>query len=61
MTAKTKWILAAIAIVSGVLLGVTFGKTIWNWLENTMVDILIYLIVFGGGWFLGRYGNKNSK
>ncbi len=61
MTAKTKWILGVTAAVIAVLLGVTFGKNIWNWLENTMVDILIYLIVFGVGWFLGRQGNKNGR
>lgn len=61
MTAKTKWTLGGAAAVIIILLVIIFRTDIWNWLEGTMVNILIYLIVFGVGWWWGRYGNKTNK
>ncbi len=58
MTKKAKWIVGTLTVLIIVLLGVIFYEPIWNWLESTIVNILLYLIVFGVGWFWGRYGNK---
>lgn len=61
MTAKTKWIIyGALALIT-LLVIVIFSKNIWNWFENVLVDVLIYLIVFGAGWMLGRFGGKRRS
>ncbi|WP_297434934.1 hypothetical protein [uncultured Alistipes sp.] len=38
-----------------------FSKNVWNWFENMLVDLLIYLIVFGAGWLLGRFGGRSKR
>ena len=55
------WIIwTAVALVT-LLLVVVFAENIRNWVANTIVDILIYVIVFAAGWLLGRYGNHGRK
>lgn len=61
MTAKTKWILYGALALIALLLVVIFSKNIWNWFENMLVDLLIYLIVFGAGWLLGRFGGSRRR
>ena len=55
MTNKTKWIIG-----TAVVLVVIFSKNIWNWFSNVLIDVAIYLIVFGAGWLLGRFAGKGS-
>ena len=61
MTNKTKWIIGTAAVLIALLLVVIFSKNIWNWFENVLVDILIYLIVFAAGWALGRFAGRNPR
>lgn len=58
MTDKTKLILGTALALIALLLVVIFSKNIWNWFENLLVEIVIYLIVFAAGWLLGRYGSR---
>ena len=58
MTNKTKWIIGTAVVLVVLLLLVIFSKNIWNWFENLLVEIVIYLIVFAAGWLLGRYGSR---
>lgn len=58
MTAKTKWIVYGSLALIAILLTVIFSKNIWNWFENVLIDVLIYLVVFATGWMLGRFGGK---
>ncbi len=60
MTNKTKWIIGLAAVLIALLLVVIFSKNIWNWFENVLVDVLIYLIVFGAGWLLGYFSRKKK-
>ncbi len=60
MTTKTKWILYTALALIALLLVVIFSKNVWNWFENVLVDVLIYLIVFGAGWLLGRFGGRSK-
>lgn len=61
MTNKTKWIVYSALAVIALLVVVIFSKNIWNWFENVLVDLLIYLIVFGVGWLLGRFGSRRTN
>lgn len=61
MNNKTKWIVYCALALIAVLLVVIFSKNIWNWFENILVDLLIYLVVFGAGWLLGRYRAHRSS
>ncbi|WP_418982259.1 hypothetical protein [Alistipes sp.] len=61
MSNKTKWIVYGALALIAVLLVVIFSKNIWNWFENILVDLLIYLIVFGVGWLLGRFGARRGS
>ena len=58
MTDKTKLILGTALALIALLLVVIFSKNIWNWFENLLVEIVIYLIVFAAGWQLGGYGSR---
>lgn len=61
MTAKTKWITGSALVLIALLMIVIFSKNIWNWFENVLVQILIYLIVFGAGWLSGRFSGRRPK
>ncbi|WP_295991929.1 hypothetical protein [uncultured Alistipes sp.] len=61
MTTKTKWIIGGALTLIALLLIVIFSKNVWNWFENMLVDLLIYLIVFGAGWLLGRFGGRPKR
>lgn len=61
MTTKTKWILGSALTLIVLLLVVIFSKNVWNWFENILVEVLIYLIVFGAGWLLGRFGGRSKR
>lgn len=61
MSNKTKWIVYGALALIVVLLVVIFSKNIWNWFENVLVDLVIYLIVFGVGWLLGRFGSRRGS
>jgi len=61
MTNKTKWIIGLAAVLIALLLVVIFSKNIWNWFENVLVDVLIYLIVFGAGWLLGYFSRRKKS
>ena len=61
MTTKTKWIICGALTLIALLLIVIFSKNVWNWFENMLVDLLIYLIVFGAGWLLGRFGGRSKR
>ncbi len=61
MNSKTKWIIYSALTLIVVLLIVIFSKNIWNWFENVLVDVMIYLIVFGAGWLLGRFGGGRRR
>ncbi len=62
MTTKTKWVIYSALVLIVLLLVVIFSKNIWNWFENILIDLLIYLIIFGAGWLLGRLGgNRNPE
>ena len=60
MTDKTKLILGTALALIALLLVVIFSKNIWNWFSNVLIDVAIYLIVFGAGWLLGRFAGKGS-
>lgn len=60
MTTKTKWILGGALTLIVLLLVVIFSKNVWNWFENILVELLIYLIVFAAGWLLGRFGGRSK-
>ena len=60
MTNKTKWIIGTAVVLVVLLLLVIFSKNIWNWFSNVLIDVAIYLIVFGAGWLLGRFSGKGS-
>lgn len=61
MTNKTKWIIGTAVVLVVLLLLVIFSKNIWNWFSNVLIDVAIYLIVFGAGWLLGRFAGKGSE
>lgn len=61
MNNKTKWIVCCALALIALLLVVIFSKNVWNWFENILIDLLIYLIVFGSGWLLGRYGSRRGS
>lgn len=61
MSNRTKWIVCSALALIVVLLVVIFSKNIWNWFENILVDLLIYCIVFGAGWLLGRFGGSRHS
>jgi len=62
MTNKTKWIIGTAVVLVALLLVIIFSKNIWNWFENVLIDIVIYLIVFAAGWLVGRFtGRKKQK
>ncbi len=61
MSNKTKWIVYSALALIALLLVIIFSKNIWNWFENMLVDLLIYLIVFVTGWLLGRFGNRWTR
>ena len=61
MTTKTKWIVYTAAVLIVLLLVVIFSKNIWNWFENVLVDVLIYLIVFAAGWAIGRFAGRKPR
>ncbi len=61
MTAKTKWIIGSALAIIALLLIVIFSKNIWNWFENLLVDIIIYVVVFAAGWLIGRYSSRGSR
>ena len=56
MTNKTKWIIGTAVVLVVLLLLVIFS----NWFSNVLIDVAIYLIVFGAGWLLGRFAGKGS-
>lgn len=61
MTNKTKWIIYGALTLIVLLVIIIFSKNIWNWFENVLVDVLIYLIVFAAGWLLGRFGGRRRS
>lgn len=58
MNTKTKWIVFGSLALIVILLTAIFSKNIWNWFENVLIDVLIYLVVFAAGWMMGRFGGK---
>ena len=61
MTNKTKWIVGTAVAIVIVLLIVIFSKNIWNWFENVIIDIVIYLVVFAAGWLVGRFTGRGKQ
>jgi len=61
MTNKTKWIIGTALALIALLLIVIFSKNIWNWFENVLIDVLIYLIVFVAGWLVGRFAGRKTR
>ena len=61
MTNKTKWIVGTAVAIVIVLLIVIFSKNIWNWFENVLIDIVIYLVVFAAGWLVGRFAGRGKQ
>lgn len=61
MTNKTKWIVGTAVAIVIVLLIVIFSKNIWNWFENVLIDIIIYLVVFAAGWLVGRFAGRGKQ
>lgn len=54
MNSKTRWIVYGAVALIAMLLLVVFSRNFWNWPENVLIDVAIYLIVFAAGWLLGR-------
>jgi len=61
MTNKTKWIVGTAVVLVVLLLAIIFSKNIWNWFENVLIDIVIYLIVFAAGWLVGRFAGRGKQ
>lgn len=61
MTTKNKWIVGSAVVLIALLVLVILSKNVWNWFENVLVDVLIYLIVFATGWLLGRFGGRRQR
>lgn len=61
MTTRTKWIVGAAAAAVVVLLVAIFSRNIVNALQNLLVDVMIYLIVFGAGWAVGYFAGRRSR
>lgn len=55
-----KWIIYIVLIVVAFVLIVVFSKNIYFWLSNQLWKILLLAAVFGGGWLLGRFGDKKN-
>lgn len=56
-----KWVIYSALVLIAFLLVVIFSKNIWNWFENILVSVLIYVIVFSAGWILGYFSHRNGK
>lgn len=61
MTTKTKWILYSALVLIAVLLVAIFSRNIVNAMQNLLVKVLIYLIVFAAGWLTGYFTGRNKR
>lgn len=61
MTKRTQWIIITALAVIAVLLIAIFSRNIVNGLQNLLVKIAIYLVVFAAGWLIGRFGGRVAR
>lgn len=61
MTKRTQWIIIAALVIIAVLLIAIFSRNIVNGLQNLLVKIAIYLVIFAAGWLVGRFGGRRPR